>query len=214
GTDAGLKVGDPVLAIGSPLGLTGTVTSGIISALDRTVDLPSDSSAREAIYGAIQTDAAINPGNSGGALVDGNGKVIGINTAIASLGRGGQAGSIGLGFAIPIDTAKDTVGQLLATGKAVHPQLGVTVDIIDEESAEKLKVAQGALVNTVTAGGPAEKAGLQRDDVITKLNDTPVKSSDQLVRDIRRFKVGDTVHVTYIRRGQEATADVVLTLRR
>ena len=162
GTVLGLRVGDPVIAIGSPLGFAGTVTAGIISALDRRVDVPGEGGgAGERIIGAIQTDAAINPGNSGGALVDGNGKVIGINSAIASLGRsatGGQVGSIGLGFAIPIDLASETANQLIATGKAVHPYIGVNVESIDAEAAAQFNIASGALVDEVTPGGPADKA--------------------------------------------------------
>ncbi|MDQ1709579.1 MAG: putative serine protease PepD [Frankiaceae bacterium] len=213
GTTHGLKVGDPVIAIGSPLGLAGTVTAGIISALNRRVDVPAaDGSPGPPIFGAIQTDAAINPGNSGGALVDGNGKVIGINSAIASLGRssGTQAGSIGLGFAIPIDLASDTANQLIATGKAVHPFLGVSVGTIDETLAAELKITEGAVVNVVEPGSPADKAGLQRNDVITKLDDTPIVSSDELVSGVRNHKVGETVTITYIRKGTAATAKIVL----
>ena len=124
GTEGSVVVGDPVVAIGSPLGLAGTVTSGIVSALDRPVRLSGEGSDTNAVISAMQTDAPINPGNSGGALVDGTGAVIGINTAIASLAAA-PPGSIGLGFAIPIDTARDIAEQLISTGSAVHASLGV-----------------------------------------------------------------------------------------
>ncbi|MEP7054399.1 MAG: trypsin-like peptidase domain-containing protein, partial [Actinomycetota bacterium] len=213
GTVGDLKVGDPVIAIGSPLGLAGTVTAGIISALNRRVEVPGEAGGPpEVIYGAIQTDAAINPGNSGGALVDGSGNVIGINSAIASLGRsaGTQSGSIGLGFAIPINLASDTANQLIATGKAVHPAIGVNVDTLAEDTIATLKETAGAVVKSVTPGSPAQTAGLRKDDVITALDGKPLESPDELKADIRQHKVGDTVMVTYSRGGVATTVPLVL----
>jgi putative serine protease PepD len=213
GSSNKLRVGDPVIAIGSPLGLSGTVTTGIISALNRQVRLPpSDSGVPRTLYGAIQTDAAINPGNSGGALVDAGGNVIGINSAIASLGAGvnGQGGSIGLGFAIPIDLARDVAQQLISTGKAVHPFIGVNVKTIDENTARELKLPIGALVAEVVSGGPADQAGLQKDDVVTKVGDKPISSSEELILEIRQHKVGETVRITYNRGGKERTAELKL----
>jgi putative serine protease PepD len=211
GSSKGIQVGDPVIAIGSPLGLAGTVTTGIVSALDRRVNVSAD----ESLYGMIQTDAAINPGNSGGALVDTGGRVIGINSAIATLGQslGGQGGSIGLGFAIPIDLANDTAQQLIKTGKVVHPQLGVRVSPIDEDAARQAGIAPGALVVLIDPGGPADKAGIKVDDVITEVNGKPVSGGDDLVTQIRTFKVGDKVKVTYNRKGSVTTVDATLALR-
>jgi len=212
GSSSKLRVGDPVIAIGSPLGLSGTVTTGIISALNRQVRVPQDGAAPKILYGAIQTDAAINPGNSGGALVDGGGNVIGINSAIASLGQGlgGTPGSIGLGFAIPIDLARDVADQLIKTGRVVHPYIGVNIKTIDEATSKELDLPVGALVAEVVPGSPADQAGLQTDDVITKVGDQAITSSEELVTEIRKRKVGDTVTVTYIRGGDERTADLRL----
>jgi putative serine protease PepD len=209
GSSADLHVGDTVLAIGSPLGLDGSVTSGIVSALDRAISLqgegaPSQSNAPVAVIDAIQTDAAINPGNSGGALVNADGQVVGINTAIASLAQGttSQGGNIGVGFAIPIDSARDIADQLVTNGKVTHAFLGVR--IADTNSGN------GALVGSVEAGQPAAQAGLQQGDVITKVGDQAVTDAADLTAAIRTFKPGDKVTVTYTRDGNEHTADVTL----
>jgi putative serine protease PepD len=211
GTSETVQVGDPVIAIGSPLGLAGTVTSGIVSALDRKVDV----SQTESLYNMIQTDAAINPGNSGGALLDASGRVIGINSAIATLGQslGGQGGSIGLGFAIPIDLAKETADQLIKTGRVVHPQLGVRVNTIDDDRARELNLVPGALVVLVEPGSPAANAGIQVDDIITSINGKPLSGGDDLVTQIRTFKVGDRVKVTVNRKGKPITVETVLAER-
>ncbi len=210
GTSETVQVGDPVIAIGSPLGLAGTVTTGIVSALLRKVDI----SATESLYGMIQTDAAINPGNSGGALLDASGKVIGINSAIATLGQfGGQGGSIGLGFAIPIDLASDVANQLIKTGKVVHPYIGVNIDTINEAAAREASTTPGALIIVVTPGGPAAVGGLRVDDVITHVDGKPVSGGEDLVTQIRAHKVGDKVTVTYSRQGKTATAELVLQAR-
>jgi putative serine protease PepD len=212
GSSADLHVGDTVLAIGSPLGLDGSVSAGIVSAVDRSIQLGGESStpfggqstAVPAVIDAIQTDAAINPGNSGGALVDTDGKVVGINTAIASLaqGTGSEAGNIGVGFAIPIDSAKDIAAQLVKDGKVTHAYLGVQIADADTGS--------GALVGEVVDGQPAAQAGLAKGDVITKVGDNNITDATDLTAAIRTFKPGDKVTVTYTRDGQEHTADVTL----
>ncbi len=212
GQSRGLVVGDPVVAIGSPLGLAGTVTTGIISALNRTVNVPGAGGARTPLFNAIQTDAAINPGNSGGALADSKGQVIGINSAIATLGSGGlgstaQSGSIGVGFAIPVDEARSVAEELIRTGKATHPAIGVAAATVGDTAGGARK---GARVSQLVPGGPAEKAGLQRGDLITKLDDQTVTSVDELILAIRQHKVGDSVQVTYQRGGASRTAQVVL----
>jgi putative serine protease PepD len=211
GSSANLVVGDPVVAIGSPLGLAGTVTLGIISALNRTVRVPSESGgAGTPLFNAIQTDAAINPGNSGGALVDGAGRVIGINSAIATLGGGSgsdtQSGSIGVGFAIPVDEARSIAEQLIRTGKATHPAIGVSAATVGADGTGP----RGAKLSVVSKNGPAQKAGLRSGDVITRLNGKLVDSVDQLIVLLRSFKVGDAITVSYLRGGSARTARLVL----
>jgi len=210
GTSSELVVGDPVVAVGSPLGLAGTVTSGIISALNRTVNVPSESGqAGSPLFNAIQTDAAINPGNSGGPLVDAAGRVIGINSAIASLGSTGvegQAGSIGVGFAIPIDEARSIAEQLMKTGRATHPIIGVSALTVGNDGSGP----RGARVKELVAGGPAQDAGLRVGDVIIKVDGDRVVSVDQLITTLRRHDVGERVTLTYVRGGRARTAEVVL----
>ncbi|MBK5305857.1 MAG: trypsin-like peptidase domain-containing protein [Frankiaceae bacterium] len=208
GQSRSLVVGDPVVAIGSPLGLAGTVTTGIISALNRTVNVPGEGGGRTPLFNAIQTDAAINPGNSGGALVDAKGQVIGINSAIATLGAGGfgsdQGGSIGVGFAIPIDEARSVAEELIRTGTATHPAIGVKA----LRSPDPNK--PGAVVQEVLPGAPAERAGLQPGDLITAVNGTRVQSVDELIIAIREHKIGQTVTLTYYRNGKKSTVRVTL----
>ena len=209
GSSAGLVVGDPVVAIGSPLGLAGTVTSGIISALNRTVRVPGETGRPATpLFNAIQTDAAINPGNSGGALVDGAGRVIGINSAIASLGATGdsQSGSIGVGFAIPIDEARSIAEQLIRRGKATHPALGVSAVTVGADG----NGPRGAQVRQLLPGGSAAKAGLKVGDVITKVGSKKVDSVEGLIVLLRTYAVGDNVTITYIRGGATKTARLVL----
>ena len=208
-----LQVGDPVVVIGSPLGLAGTVTSGIISALHRSLDLPGSGTL---LVDAIQTDAAINPGNSGGALVDREGRLIGISTAIASISGGGvlggSGGNIGVGFAIPVDEARAVAEQLIRTGRATHPYLGISGNDLTAETAQRFGLAarQGALVMEVVAGGGAERAGLRARDVIVRLGDEKVGSMGDLIAAIRSRRVGETVEVAYVRDGNEATVRVTL----
>ena len=204
GSSEALRVGDPVVAVGSPLGLTGTVTTGIISAKGRPVRAGGGPQA-QAVINALQTDAAINPGNSGGPLVDGEGRVVGINSAIATLGGGlgGGSGSIGLGFAIPIDYARSVAAELIETGEATHPVIGVQATTPGGQQ-------RGALVRTALAGSPAQEAGIRGGDVITAVGGDAVTSVDELVVRIREFDVGETVDVTLQRGGEELTVPVTL----
>jgi putative serine protease PepD len=211
GSSADLHVGDTVLALGSPLGLEGSVSSGIVSALHRTVDLGGESSGgappapTAVVTDAIQTDAAINPGNSGGPLVDDSGRVVGINTAIASLGSSGgagtQSGNIGVGFSIPIDQARTIADQLINGQKPSHAQLGISVS--DATSG-------GAQVGELTPNGGAAKAGLQTGDVVTEVDGNPIADADALVAAVRSHKPGDTIAVVYARNGERRTAQVTL----
>jgi S1-C subfamily serine protease len=206
GSSAGLAVGDGVIAIGSPLGLVGTVTQGIVSALDRPVRLDAGDSGGDAVIDAIQTDAAINPGNSGGPLVDSTGAVIGINTAIRSIGAtsGNEGGSIGLGFAIPIDTARGIAEELIRTGVVQHADLGVNARSVTDGATD------GAQVQNVTANGPAAVAGIIEGDVIVKVGDRPIAGADELVVAVRERQPGETVPVELVREGRPLTLSVVL----
>lgn len=207
GSSKDVKVGERVVAIGSPLGLEGTVTSGIISALNRPVASSDGPGGTVSVIEALQTDAAINPGNSGGALVNMRGELIGVNSAIASLGdgsssAGGQPGSIGLGFAIPSDQAKRIADELVSTGTASHGSLGVRLS--SEPSA-------GATVADVVAGGPAAEAGLSKGAVVTKVGDQVIDGPEALVAAIRSRAPGDTVSLTYLDgAGQSRVANVTL----
>jgi putative serine protease PepD len=199
-----VKVGDSVIAIGSPLGLSGTVTTGIISARERPVTADGDGAEQESSYiNALQTDAAINPGNSGGPLVDASGKVIGVNSAIAQL-PGASRGSIGVGFAIPSKQAKRTAEQLIATGRATHPIMGVRIDPSYDDGGVRLE--------RVTSGGPADRAGLRDGDVITEFEGKRLVSPQELVVNIRAQEPGDVVRVTY-RRGGGAPQQASVTLQ-
>ena len=194
-----------MIAIGAPLGLEGTVTTGIISALNRPVST-SRESGTTSVIDAIQTDAAINPCNSGGALVNAKGALIGVNTAIATLGASAeqQGGSIGLGFAIPIDQAKRVADELTETGQATQAGLGVSVRANTEVDQP------GAYISDVTAGGPADKAGIPQGAVVTKVDDRNVAGGDALVAAIRSHAPGDTVTITYVINGQTKTTQVTL----
>ena len=205
GESDSLVVGDPVVAIGSPLGLAGTVTSGIVSALDRPVRLSGEGSDTNAVISAVQTDAPINPGNSGGALVDGSGAVIGINTAIASVGGNGTTGgSIGLGFAIPIDTVRDISEELISTGTAVHASLGVNARTVTDGTRD------GALVVNVEPGSPAADAGVAEQDVVIAVDGEPVASSEELVVAVDAHDPGETVTLELVRNGASREVQVVL----
>lgn len=208
GSSSDLKVGQEVVAIGSPFGLESTVTQGIISALNRPVSSSDGTGGDRTTFPAVQTDAAINPGNSGGPLVDLEGRVIAINSAIRSGGTtSGDAGSIGLGFAIPIDLAKN-VGKQLLEGKTVaHAQIGVTVDnFLGPDGITGI----GAQVKELTANGAGAEAGLKSGDVITAINGDLVPSSEALVAAVRGFNPGQKVTIDYTRDGKKDTTEVTL----
>ena len=202
GRSADVNVGDTAIAIGSPLGLQGTVTSGIVSSLDRPVT--AGGQGETSFINAIQTDAAVNPGNSGGPLVDGEGRVIGVNSAIATLGAGagGQAGSIGLGFAIPIDTAQRIADELIQTGSSSTPVIGAQIDNSTSQP--------GATIAEVTPDGPAEEAGLRSGDVITEVDGRAIADYTELVVAIRDKAVGDEVVLTVERGGDAQQVAVTL----
>jgi putative serine protease PepD len=209
GSSASVKVGQPVVAIGAPLGLSGTVTSGIVSALDRTVQVPGDNDKSALLVSALQTDAAINPGNSGGALVNCEGQLVGVPTAGATVPNSG-GGSIGLGFAIPVDLAKSIADEIIATGRVTHAFFGLQTVPIPPAAAAEAGLPEGLYVQAVTPGGPAAQAGLRADDVITSINGEPATSNIQLQELTLTKKPGDTVSVEYSRAGQSATATVTL----
>lgn len=202
GDSSTLEVGASVVAIGNPGGdqFARSVTTGVISALDRTLEIEGESS-----FGLIQTDAAINPGNSGGPLVDYQGKVIGINSA-----KYAQSGFEGMGFSIPISDALPTIEQLIQTGTATHPALYVSVSDQYNGYAKSNDLPEGAYVAQVSAGGPADKAGIKQEDVIIKINDTTVQSSGDLIRELYRYKVGDKVNITFLREGNTQVVEATL----
>ncbi len=200
GNSKAAQVGDAVIAIGAPLGLEGTVTSGIVSAVDRVVTAGGTDDL--AYINAIQTDAAINPGNSGGPLLDSAGRVIGINSAIASLATNGEPGSIGLGFAIPVNSAKRIAEELIATGASKTPAIGVSLDTNYSE--------RGAKVREVTAGGPSEKAGIEVGDIITRVGKRLIKDATELVVAVRSYAPGEQVDVEFERDGKGMTVKITL----
>jgi S1-C subfamily serine protease len=221
GESSKLQVGDPVVAIGNPFGLDRTVTSGIVSALQRQIQAPNGFS----ISNVIQTDAAINPGNSGGPLIDASGSVIGINSQIAT--GGGSSGNIGIGFAIPINTAREVVAQLENSGRVEHAYLGIEGGSVtpDLSRALNLPVKQGVLVASVVKGGPADEAGIEGGntsatieganvtlggDIITRIDGKDVNSMDEVVSVINAAKPGDSLEVTILR--DHTTKTVTVTL--
>jgi len=224
-----VKVGDQVMAVGNPLGLAGTVTTGIVSALNRPVTTtdaqqqqqPGDPTQQQqptadpVVTNAIQTSAAINPGNSGGALVNAGGQLIGINSAIASLGSSAgsssQSGNIGIGFAIPVNEARSIADQLISSGKATHPYLGVASKdgVVADGSAKRA----AAVLSNVVSGTPADKAGLQAQDAIIAVDGNPIDGSLSLVAQVRERNVGDSVTLTVLRNGQRKTLDVTLVAK-
>lgn len=199
GDSSEISVGEQVVAVGSPLGLEGTVTTGIVSALQRPVAVGGERSA-QTVIDAIQTDAPINQGNSGGPLVNMDGEVVGINSAIATTGT--DSGSIGLGFAIPIDQARPIAEELIDTGNATHAQIGIGVD--------SPRDTQGARVVEVSPDSGAADAGLEQGDVITKINDRVIQDHITLIAAVRSYRPGDEVTLTVQRDGEETTVDVVL----
>jgi putative serine protease PepD len=236
GDSDAIKVGDPVMAIGNPLGLAGTVTTGIVSALNRPVTTaaednsqPQDpfgqglpgqdqqpqtgSDSTDVVTNAIQTSAAINPGNSGGALVNASGQLIGINSAIASLGSSGsgQSGSIGIGFAIPANEAKSIASQLISSGKAEHAFLGVSLG--DGAASDGTSQRAGAQITAISANTPAADAGLQKGDVVIAVDSDRVDSALSLVASIRERAVGDKVSLTVLRNGKQLTLTATLVAK-
>ncbi|OBK71906.1 S1C family serine protease [Mycobacterium sp. 1274761.0] len=206
GASSNLRVGQPVVAVGSPLGLEGTVTTGIISALNRPVFAEGDVANQNTVLDAIQTDAAMNPGNSGGALVDMDGHLIGVNAAIATIGLGPwgpSAGSIGLGFAIPIDQAKRIADELMATGSASHGSIGAQA--VDDPAGG------GARLIAVARGGPVAAAGIPVGALVTRLDDRVIGGANALVAGVRSRSPGDHVTLTYVDpTGETKSANVVL----
>jgi putative serine protease PepD len=219
GEVSGLEVGQPVMALGNPLGLSETVTTGIISALDRPVVTTQEpgqgaafnrTGAQQVVTNAIQTSAAINPGNSGGALVNANGELIGITSSIASLGSsaGGSSGNIGIGFAIPADQVKSVTDQLIQSGRAEHALLGVTAS--DAETTLNGAAYEGAGVQSVSQGAPAAAAGVREGDVIIGVDSDPVSGSEGLIAQIRDRRVDEAVTLRVIRNGREVSVPVTL----
>ncbi len=209
GTSESLRAGQPVVALGAPLGLQSTVTAGIVSALGRQITVPLGSGTAHLID-AIQTDASINPGNSGGPLVDCAGELIGVNTAISTVPNAqgvGGGGSVGVGFAVPIDLADPIADQLISTGRALHPDLGLTAQAL---VAEEGGAPSGLFVTGVDAGGPAEKAGVKVGDLITGIDGQSARSLEQLVLLTLKRNVGDTVPIVLLRQGQNVDAKIVL----
>ncbi|HEX7244287.1 MAG TPA: trypsin-like peptidase domain-containing protein [Solirubrobacterales bacterium] len=226
GDSSKVQVGDPVVAIGNPFGLDRTVTSGIVSALQRQIQAPNGFS----INHVIQTDAAINPGNSGGPLIDSSGSVIGINSQIQT--GGGSGGNVGIGFAVPINTAREVVKQIETNGKVEHAYIGITGGTVTPAIAEALKLPtkQGVLVNEVVKGGPADKAGIEGGeteatiegapirlggDVITEVDGKPIASMEDLIDAIDAHKPGDEMEVALLRGNdaEEKTVTVKLGTR-
>ncbi|NJP98126.1 PDZ domain-containing protein [Nonomuraea sp. FMUSA5-5] len=208
-------VGDPVIAIGSPLGLTGTVTTGIVSSLNRPViagDETGTSSEEPAYISAIQTDAAINPGNSGGPLVNGRGEVVGVNSAIATLGRSvsSQSGSIGLGFAIPVNQTRRVAEELITTGKAKRPKIGIVLDKDYRGQGVRIASEPAGGQQPVTKGGPADQAGLQAGDVILEIDGLALQDGNELIALIRSKTPGSKINIKYQRAGQERTATLTV----
>jgi putative serine protease PepD len=214
GSSKDLQVGQFVMAVGSPFGLEKTVTSGIVSALQRSEQAQGQTANDVTTYtNLIQTDAAINPGNSGGALVDEQGKLVGLNSLIQSPSGGmGAAQSAGIGFAIPVDFAIDIANQLISTGKATHTYIGISTETVDENLAAQygLPMKSGALVRFVSPGSPGEAAGIKRGDVVVKIGETPITSVEDVFAAIRDHKVGDTVAFDVVRGGSPVALSVKL----
>ncbi len=225
GKSSALSVGQTVVAVGSPFGLNATVTSGIVSALNRPVSVAAEEAPQQGplgglggqeqqqtqpntstTYPAIQTDAAINPGNSGGALVDMSGRVVGINSSIRTASdTSASGGSIGLGFAIPIDEVLPIVNQITDDQKPTHARLGVSVSDVNGGA-----LSQGAQLRSIENGGAGEKAGLKNGDVITKLDDQVIDGSESLIATVRGHRPGDSVKITFVRDGQTKTTTASL----
>ena len=212
GKSSDLAVGQGVVAIGSPFGLESTVTSGIVSALNRPVNVGSDAQGNATVYPAVQTDAAINPGNSGGPLTNMDGNVVGINASIRTNGSSveSESGSIGLGFAIPIDEVMPIVDQMAKGETPTHARLGVGVGNVADTQDPSAVASDGAHIQEVNAGSTAESAGIAEGDVITKVDDHLITDADSLVATIRSYRPGDQVTVTYEHDGETKTTQLTL----
>jgi putative serine protease PepD len=213
GTSTSIQVGQPVVVLGAPLGLSSTVTTGIVSALDRSISVPGDDGQSALLASAIQTDAAINPGNSGGAMTNCAGQLIGVPSAgatVPSPSGGSSAGSVGLGFAIPVSTAETVANEIIATGTVSHAYFGIAVAQIPPSAAQQAGTSEGLYVNGVVPGGPADKAGLQAGDIITELDGKPATDPSQLQALALTKRAGDTVSVAYERSGQTHNTTVTL----
>ena len=213
GTSASLQVGQPVVALGAPLGLSGTVTSGIVSALDRTVEVPAENDSSALLVSAVQTDASINPGNSGGALVNCSGQLVGVPSAGATVPNpsgGSSSGSVGLGFAIPVDLAKTIANEIISTGRVTHAYFGLQSVPIPPAAAEEAGVSEGLFVAGTVPNGPSAKAGLRQGDVITKVDGKPATSNTQLQELTITKSPGDKVTIDYERDGKAASTTVTL----
>ncbi|MFM9732345.1 S1C family serine protease [Streptomyces niveiscabiei] len=213
GNSDGVKVGDPVVAIGAPFDLSGTVTSGIISATERPITAGGDGSDVSYVD-ALQTDAPINPGNSGGPLLDARGRVIGINSAIRSAGGSdtgtGQSGSVGLGFAIPVNQGKRIAEELINNGRATHPIIGIILDTAYTGDGARVRTDSGEAGPPVTVGGPGALAGIKPGDVITEVDGKPVHSGDELIVKVRAHRPGDELRLTVVRGGRTMSLSLVL----
>jgi putative serine protease PepD len=208
-----LKVGQPVVVLGAPLGLSSTVTSGIVSALDRTIEVPGDNGQNALLVGAIQTDAAINPGNSGGSMTNCSGDLVGVPSAGATVpNEEGQAsaGSVGIGFAIPSNLAQMVSNEIIETGEVTHAYFGMSVLPIPPGVAARAGTSPGLFVVSVTPGGPAQQAGLQEGDIITEINGEPATDSNQLYALTLTQRAGATVSITYERNGHSTETKITL----
>lgn len=213
GSSKDVQIGEPVVALGAPLGLSSTITSGIVSALGRTIQVPGDNGQPAVLLSALQTDAAINPGNSGGALTDCAGDLIGVPSATATVTNEAgvsSTGNVGVGFAIPVDLAKKVSDELIATGTVTHSYLGLEVIEIPPAAAKQAGQSAGLFVTTVAPSGPAGNAGLRQGDVITAIDGKPVTDADQLAALTLAKKPGESVTFTFVREGK--TMDVTVTL--
>jgi putative serine protease PepD len=216
GESSSVEIGQPTVVIGSPLGLSGTVTSGIVSALDRTIQVPGENDSTALLVSAIQTDAPINPGNSGGAMVNCSNQLIGVPSAGATVPTSSgesSGGSIGLGFAIPVDLAKTISDEIIATGSVTHAFFGLETLPIPPVAAEQAGLPEGLYVRAVTPGGPAAQAGLRAEDVITSINGAQATSNIQLQELALTKKPGDTVTLEYQRNGHTTKTSVTLGTR-
>lgn len=213
GDSSALRIGQPVVALGAPLGLSSTVTSGIVSALGRTVQVPGEGSQSALLVDAVQTDAAINPGNSGGALVDCDGNLIGVPTAGATIpSQSGEAsgGSIGLGFAIPSQLATDVASEIIATGRVTHSRLGLQARPLPSTTTSSSSEPSRLFITSVDPGGPADSSGLRANDIITSIDGKPARSMDQLVAITLTRRAGDRVVMGVERQGKHTSITVVL----